>query len=224
MIMPDSLSSSFNYLLGGCNKTEGCKWRRSLGFFIVLAALVCCEIILASAFTGYMPNQFSFLLWENLDFLLIYFGDEPLETLWFVLIDRPIFVVESRQQEPSVAIWGLHFYSSTFIAHIVVALVLNWLLKPARSFTYTSRLMVISGCLLLVISSLHLYLSSCCTAGANWLLHTWMLAIVFDPFTANEFIIELYGVVNPWFLWLQILMVLAGSYLVYRGLKQKQRT
>ena len=106
MTISDSLSSSFNYLLGGCNKTEGCKWRHGLGFFIVLTALVCCEIILASAFTGDMPNQFSFLLWENLEFLLIYFGDEPLETLKFVLIDRPIFVVESRLQEPSAAIWG----------------------------------------------------------------------------------------------------------------------
>ena len=170
---------------GFCNESGGLNWPRIISFLLLLPGIVTCEVIITAALIGYKPNQISFLLWDNLEFLMMYFRSEPLDTLKFVLIDRPLFVIESRQENPSVAIWGLHYYSHTVVVHIAVAMVLAHVIKPSQPVRSGPRYVVVVGCGLLILSSLYLYLSSCCTAGANWILHTWLLAIVFNPFTAK---------------------------------------
>lgn len=210
-----------SFYFGFRSKSGECDWSRILTFLFLLPVLVICEVIITTAFLGYKPNQINFLLWDNIDFLFVYFRSEPLDTLKFVFIDKPLFVIESRQENPSIAIWGLHYYSYTFVAHVVVAVVLAQVIKPSQPIRSAPRYVAVIGSSLLILSSLYLYLSSCCTAGANWILHTWLLAIVFNPLTATEFIIEVYGLVNKWFVWLQILFAALGAYLVVRGLKRK---
>lgn len=218
-----SLSAMFfNFFASSCRQSRLCHWRNVLIFLAILAGLVISELILTAAMTGYMPNRVTFLLWDNIDFLLIYFGEEPWDTFKFVFMDKPLFLIESRLENPSSAVWGLHYYSYTVVIHIAVALVLVQVIRLSQSIAATSRFVVVLGAGLLVLSSLYLYLASCCTTGASWLLHTWLLAIVFNPQTATEFIIELYGVVHKWLLWLQIMIAVSGAYLAVRGLKRKQ--
>lgn len=185
--------------------------QRTLYFLLMLVGLILCELIFMAAFTGYMPTKIKFLLWENIDFLLVYFRGEPLDTLKFVFIDKPLIVIESRQQAPSTVIWGLHYYSYTVIVHVVIAIVLAQQVRASPPIRAKLRYFQLGGSGLLVFSSLYLYLSSCCTGEASWILHTWFLSLVFNPITATESMIELYELVHNGFIWMQILIAALGA-------------
>jgi len=213
--------NGLSFCFGFRSKSGALEWQRLLVLMFLIPGIIVSEVIITAAFIGYAPNQMKFLLWDNIDFLRVYFRAEPLDTLKFVFIDRPLFIIEARQQDPSTSIWGLHYYSYTVVVHIVAAVLLVQLVKPAQPITPRLRLLAITGAGLLILSSLYLYLSSCCTAGANWIMHTWLLAIVFNPYTSSESIIEMYGYVNQWFVWIQVLFAVLGCYFIFTGLNKR---
>ena len=186
-----------------------------LWFLIAFTFLIGIEATLASLLTGYSPNNFSFLLWEKFHFFLTYFLEEPVETLNFILIDKPLFKIEALQENQTTIIWGLHYYGVTLFTHIVIAILAS---RAINKHTFSRPALLsfpISGVILLNFSSLFLYLSSCCTAGANWIIHTWILTIIFNPYIASETLIELYNYIHDWFIYLQILMAASGIYLIF---------
>ena len=194
-----------------------------LWFILTFTLLILVEFILASLFTGYLPNKLSFLLWDKFDFFLIYFREEPVETLLFFLIERPLFEIEALHDDLSTVIWGLHFYSYTLFTHIVAAILASRAITR-HTFSKSALLSLpISGILLLIFSSIFLYLSSCCTAGGNWIIHTWLLAIVFNPYMATANLLEIYNNFHGWLIWLQVLIAASGAYLIFLKLKNETK-
>ena len=86
------LKGYFNYLL----------W-----FIAAFTMLIGFEAALASLLTGYTLNNFSFLLWEKFHFFVTYFLEEPIETLSFILIDKPLFKIESLQKKSNLSYLGI---------------------------------------------------------------------------------------------------------------------
>lgn len=194
-----------------------------LWFLAAFTILIGLEVVLVALFTGFSPNNFSFLLWDKFYFFLTYLLEESVETLSFILIDKPLFKIEALQENKTTVIWGLHYYGVTLFTHIVVAILASRAINKHKFSKYTLLSFSISGVILLIFSSLFLYLSSCCTAGANWIIHTWILAVVFNPFTASETLIELYNYIQDWFIYLQYLMAALGGYLIFLKLKNKAK-
>jgi len=189
-------------------------------FVAAFATLLGLEVVLISLLAGYPPNNFSFLLWEKFHFFLRYLLQEPVETLSFILIDKPLFKIEALQESPATVIWGLHYYGVTLFTHIVVAILASRALNKHRLSKSALLSFPIKGTTLFIFSSLFLYLSSCCTSGANWIIHTWILAVVFNPYTASATLLEIYNNIQSWFIWLQYLMAASGAYLIFLKLKK----
>ena len=183
-----------------------------LWFIFVFTLLIVVETILVSLFTGYLPTKFSFLLWDKFNFFLDYLREEPIETLSFILIDKPLFKIEALQDNLTTVIWGLHFYSYTLFTHIVIAALASRII--VKHTTSALRSFPVSGSILLILSSLFLYLSSCCTSGANWIIHSWLLAVVFNPYNITETTLDIYNHIHGWFIWMQYVMAISGIYLI----------
>lgn len=219
-----SVPSVFSlHILSGVNGQSWLnRWQSGLIFLFIFAGLVVTEITIAVLFTGYWPNQLSLMLWDNLDFLLVYFTEEPIDTLIFVFLDKPLLVIDSRLQAASTSVWGLHFYSYTLVFYLAISAVLTRLLLSLPDRSRASNLTVFTGAGLLLLASTYLYLGSCCSGGANWIVHTWLLAIAFNPLTATEFVVELYQAIYKWLFWLQLMVGVFGAYLVFKGFKRQQ--
>ena len=185
-------------------------------FLLILTGLILCETLLVTLSTGYLPTGISFLLWDRFDFFLNFFRDEPLETLSLIFINKPLFKIVALQENPVTAIWELHYYSITLISHLLVAIVFSSIITRSKSIKSGWQNIPVSGSVLLILSSLFLYLSSCCTSGSNWVFHTWLLSIVFDPVTATDSVIEIYNIINSGFIWLQTMLTLLGIFLIFR--------
>ena len=194
-----------------------------LWFLATFATLIGLEVALVSLFTGFTPNNFSFLLWDKFHFFLMYLLEEPVETLSFILIDKPLFKVEALQESTTTVIWGLHYYGVTLFTHTVVAILASRAINKHTFSKYALLSFSISGVILLIFSSQFLYLSSCCTAGANWIIHTWILVVIFNPYTASETLIELYNYIQDWFIYLQYLIAALGAYLIFLKLKNETK-
>lgn len=199
-----------------------------LWFILTLSILISFEVIFVSIITGYSATNFSFLLWNKFHFFLAYLLDEPLETLSFILINKPLFEIEAILTNPTQVVWGLHYYGFTLLIHSIIAVLISKAIMGYRTSKTSLKHYPLSGSILLILSSLHLYLASCCTAGANWIIHTWLLAIIFNPYTSSETMLEIYNYVENGFIWLQLMMVSSGIYLIFLkirkepiGLKQK---
>lgn len=194
----------------------------SLYFLLILTGLILCEVTFVALFMSYLPTSIKFMLWEDMGFLLPYFLEDPLATFKFVLVDKPILVIESRLENPSTAVWGLHYYSYSLLAHIISALVLAHLINPVTRNYAGQRYKAILGSGLLLVSSIYLYLSSCCTGGANWVIQTLWLAIITDPTFSTEALISTYQDIEVWFFWSQLVIAATGFYFMikwYRGWK-----
>lgn len=183
-------------------------------FVLAFTLLIVVETILISLFTGYLPTKLSFLPWDKLHIILNYFWEEPIETLGFIFIHTPLFKIEALLNTPTTTVWGLHFCGYTIFTHVVIAILVSRIIVKYKFTTLALKSFPISGSILLIISSLFLYLSSCCTGGANWIIHSWLLSIVFNPYNATETTIEIYNNIHEWFIWFQFVMAASGLYLI----------
>lgn len=196
--------------------TGECGWQRFLFVVLLLVALFLAETIVIVVFTGHAPTQVASLLLENADFFMVYFADEPLQTLKFLMVDKPLFVIEAKHTTSVTVIWSMQYFASTVIVHFVIALLLGYMIANWPVTTLRLRTTAIIGITLLLLSCLYLYLSSCCTAGANWILHTGILALVLNPLITSSELMGLYELLAGWFDWLQLLVALSGIYLLVR--------
>lgn len=190
--------------------------------FFAFILLIVVETILISLFTGYYPDKFVFLLWDKFDFFRIYFKEEPFDTFVYFLIERPLFKIEALQDNLTTVIWGFHFYSYTLVIHIIISILASRIIVRHTLTILALQTFSVSGSILLILSSLFLYLSSCCTSGAVWIIHSWLLSLVFNPFKATETILELYNNIHGWLIWIQYLMATSGVYLIIKKYKKYQ--
>lgn len=196
------------------NKNHNFFLSHVLWFVLVFSLIILVETILISLFTGYLPTQISFQQWDKFHIIFSYFWEEPIETLGFIFVHKPLFKIEALLNIPSTTIWGLHFYSYTIFTHIVIAILASRIIVKYKFTTLALKSFPIIGSILLMLSSLFLYLSSCCTGGANWIIHSWLLSIVFNPYNATETTIEIYNNIHEWFVWFQFVMAASGLYLI----------
>lgn len=178
------------------------------------------EILLVSLSTGYLPAKVSFLIWDRYDFFTSYFSDNSFEALVLYFIDKPLFKIEAIQMDSASAIWGLHYYSYTLLAHLLVAIVYSYIITRSALNKNNWRGLPVLGSAMLILSSLFLYLSSCCSVGGNWIFHSWFLSVIFNPLTASESLLESYTLISEWLIWMQVLMALTGIYLMFSKLKK----
>ena len=197
------------------------KKSRLFWFTLFLTVLMLCETLLISVFTGHLPTNISFLLLDKFDFFIEFLRDVPVDALTLIFVDKPLFVIASMQKDPVTAIWGLHYYGYTLIIHLLVAFIFSHVMTSSKSVELNWRAFPVLGSVLLIFSSLFLYLSSCCSVGGNWILETMLLAIIFDPVTASDAILDLYTVIEGGFIWLQTVMSLLGIFLVVSKLGNK---
>lgn len=191
-------------------------WRFYSWFSIVFFTLFICEIILLGFPAGYLPNKLSFVFINNLDIIGLYFQDNPLNALKFVLIDTPVFTIESWQTNGQTAVWGLHYYAYSLLVHIVITISISMNLCRSGIFATRVKQLPITGLTLLLMSSLYLYLASCCTSGANWFVHTLLLAFASNPALNSAFIMDTYVYIRNGLTISQFGMAIVGLYLVYK--------
>ena len=185
-------------------------------FMLAFSLLIAIETILISLFTGYLPTKLLYLKWDQFSFILNYFWDEPFDTLSFIFTHKPFLKIEAILSTASTTttVWGLHFYSYTIFTHVAIALLASRILVKHKFTTLALKSFPISGSILLILSSLYLYLSSCCTSSSNWIIHSWILSIAFNPYNATETTIKIYNNIHEWFIWFQFLMAASGLYLI----------
>lgn len=195
---------------------------QGLYFLMIFFGIIVCEVIFVAVSAGYFPTDIEVLIWKDISFLLPYLLEEPLDTLKFILVNKPVLVIESRLDNPPQTVWGLHYYSYSLIAHFISALALTGLIKPSVSQQHARRYQAILGSGLLLVSSIYLYLSSCCTGGANWVIQTLWLAIITDPALSTEALISTYQENEGLFFWTQLVIATVGFYLIIRWYRTRK--
>lgn len=170
--------------------------------------------------TGYMFIQFRSSLLENLGFFVLLADEDPMATLRIILMDNPVFIIQSKHKPTDSTVWSLHYFSLTILVHLLVAFILSEKVSTKGFWTRLQDL-PLSGSILLLCSSIYLLLASCCTDGPHWLLHTWLLAVVFNPITSTNATIQLYQVLKDWFVLLQFVVGGLGGYLLFRSMRKR---
>lgn len=192
---------------------------RLLYTLLITFGLILFEMAFIAMTTGNMFIQFSFPLLNNMEFFLRLAGDDPIITLRMIFVDLPLMVIESKHKASGSTVWSLHYYIYAVIVHLVVAYLLA---EKVGLHGIRTRLRDIpfGGPALLIFSSIYLLLAGCCTSGPNWLFHTWLLAVVFNPVTSSNETIKLYQSIKDWFALLQLMTGLIGAYLMFRHYHQ----
>lgn len=196
--------------------------QRILYTLLIFFGLVTIEALFIGISTGYPRIQFKSPLLENIGFFVQLAGDDPLATLRIVLMDNPVFILQSKHGATDSTVWSLHYFSLTVLAHLLVAFILSE--KTGRQGIRTRlQAIPVTGAVLLLGASVYLLLAGCCTDGPHWLFHTWLLAVVFNPITSGNATIQLYQVLKDWFLLPQLVMGTLGVYLLYRHQRRYRR-
>ena len=188
---------------------------RSSYTLLLALLLMALETVFMALSTGYLFIQFRSPVFENLAFFVELARDDLLTTLRFVLVENPWLIIQSQHNPASSnVVWSLHYYSLTLLIHLGLAWVLMELYRRhGPHIKYEARF--IGGVLLLTLSSLYLFLGSCCSGGPNWIVQTWLLAIVFNPVTSTNATIKLYQAIKDGFLPIQLLFGGGGATLLY---------
>jgi len=170
--------------------------------------------------TGYMSVQYKSSVLDNFGFFMVLVQEAPLTTLKLMFIEKPLFIVEAKHSTTAASVWALHYFGLTILIHIAVAVIIAGIIARAGS-ALRWRDIPFSGTVLLLFSSLYLLLSSCCTGGPNWIFHTWLLSVVFNPISSSNATIQLYQTLREWFVLLQILLGAMGGLLMFRHQRQR---
>lgn len=183
---------------------------------VIFCSIIFFELLFLAIATKYLPNQMSSWMISAWDFFLTLFQEEPLYTLQLVLIDKPIFVIGHTDVISDIYVWSLHFHSYTIVVHLIIAFLCARMIVICRENPCPNFLATIAGAILVLVASLYLQLASCCTGGPNWIVHTWLLSLLFNPISATVNMIKVYQLGKGLLPILQLLCAGYGGYLIYR--------
>lgn len=185
-----------------------------------LAVLICMgmvmlEVVFIALVTGHFPNRITSVLFANPGFFATYLLEAPGTALHVLLIDKPLFEIAAVQLHGEVDRWRLHYFNAATLVHagLAVLLVRRW--PGVRDAGTQGRLLLGMGVVLLASASLYLYNSSCCTGGPLWIIHTGLVAQLFNPVTSSVAMLDVYTVLRPWLDWVQAGFALAGGLLIW---------
>lgn len=193
--------------------------RRLFYTLLIMTGLLLLETVLVALSTGYLFIQFKSPLIENFGFFLALAGEDPLSTIKLLIADKPLFIIHSQHSTAASTRWALHYFSLTVLVHVVLAFLLAGIVARKGAAGRLEHIPV-TGIALLILSTLYLRLAACCTGGPNWIVQSWLLAIVFNPVTSSNATIQLYQSIKDWFIVLQVISGGMGAYMLFRYLKK----
>lgn len=181
----------------------------------LLVALIMIEAVFVAFASGYLFLQFKSPMLENFAFFASLARDDLFSTLRFILLEKAWLVIQSQHKVSGTLIWSLHYYSYSLLMHGLVAYCLARLMTSREANEiYSAR--VLAGVSLFLLAGLYLFLGSCCTGGPNWIVQTWMLAVVFNPVTSTNATIKFYQAIKEGFVVFQLLSGVIGLFLLRR--------
>jgi hypothetical protein len=201
----------------------------ALGRLIGLAALAAAGMVLLEVFfvallTGHFPNSITSSLFANASFFATYLLEAPGTTLRLLLIDKPLFEIAAVQAHRELDIWRLHYFNYANLLHVGLAVLLTRYWHSMRDAGMRDRILLGAGIVLLLSSSLYLFNSSCCTGGPLWIVHTGLIAHLFNPVTSTVAMLDIYSVLQPWLgWWAQAGFALGGGLMIGHFLRGSGR-
>lgn len=189
--------------------------RRLFYALCILITVIVFEIGFVALSTGSMDLRYKSPVLQDFGYFIALLQQEPLESLNLFFVHKPVFMIESRHALVDTNVWALHYFATTVLVHVLIALLIAHI-GVASASTLRWRDIPFAGSVLLLFSSLYLLLTSCCTGGSHWIFHTWLLSLVFNPITSSTATIQLYQSLKDWFVVLQLLCGVAGMYLIIR--------
>jgi len=193
--------------------------RRTFYTLSILFGIIAFEVVFIALSTTYMQVQFRSPVLGNFRFFMVLLQEAPLTSLKLIIVEQPLFIIEAKHHATAATVWSLHYFSITVLIHVFISQVIaNIISRSADAFRW--RDIPFTGSVLLLFSSLYLFLGSCCTGGPNWIFHTWLLAVVFNPITSSNATIQLYQMLKDGFVIWQVLTGVLGGYLLYRNFRK----
>jgi len=192
--------------------------RRFVYTGLIFCGLITLETVFIALSTGYLSVQFISPPLQQRDFFLSLARQDLATTLRFVFVDSPLLIIQSQHRATGTIVWSLHYFSLSVLIHLVLA---GWLadIRCRRGPDSGYEIRLIIGMGLLIVSTLYLFLGSCCSGGPNWIVQTWLLAIVFNPITSSNATIQLYQSLKDGFVVVQLLSGVVGAYLLFRYMR-----
>ena len=195
-------------------------WRTFAYALLLIVFALLFEILLVAGLSGQWPNLATSRAFANSGFFADYLLEAPGTALRLLLIDLPLLEIAAVHADSGTDIWRLHYFNYAVVAHLALALLLMRYWYGIRRGTWQRQVVIAAGALLLVTSSLYLFHAACCTGGPLWIMHTALIAGVFNPVTATPGRLEIYALLQPWFAWLQAGFALGGLLLLGLGLRR----
>lgn len=197
---------------------------RLIGFTLLLmSGMVLLEVLFVALTSGHLPNRITSTLFANLEFFAVYLLEAPGATLELLLIEKPLFEIASVQVSSGLDVWRLSYFNYANLVHLVLAVLLARRWRSMRDAGGKGVLLFGSGAVLLAGSSLYLFHTSCCTGGPLWIVHTGLLASIFNPVTATVARLDIYAMLHPWLNWLQVGFALTGLLLLGKFLHSSRQ-
>lgn len=190
---------------------------------LIAVAMVLLEASLVALLTGHFPNRITSTLFANLGFFATYLMEAPGTTLHLLLIDKPLLEIAAVRAHDDLDIWRLYYYNYANLLHVGLALLLARYWHRVRDTGMRNRIQLAAGIVLLLSSSLYLYNSSCCTGGPLWIVHTGLIARLFNPVTSTVAMLDIYTAVQPWLGWLQAGFALGGGLMIGYSMRRSVR-
>ncbi|MFO7603589.1 MAG: hypothetical protein R6X06_07220 [Gammaproteobacteria bacterium] len=180
---------------------------------LILSVMLVLEVLLVTLFSGQRPNRMTSTLLANADFFATYLLEAPGTTLKLLIFDKPLFEIAAVHAGTGLDIWRLHYFNYATLVHVGLALLLlrYW---PMVTNSIQSLMLFSSGAVLLLSSSLYLFHVNCCSGGPLWIVHTALIADIFNPVTATEARLEVYARLQPWLVGVQVGFALLGLSLM----------
>ena len=193
-------------------------WRLAGLAVLIGMGMLSLEVLFVALLTGHFPNRITSTLFANPGFFASYLLEAPGTTLHLLLIDKPLFEIAAVQTHGELDSWRLYYFNYASLVHVGLAVLLVRRWHSVRD-AGTQRLLPLgAGVVLLVSSSLYLFNSSCCTGGPMWIIHTGLIAHLFNPVTSSVAMLDVYSVLRPWLGWVQAGFALTGTLLIWKSL------
>lgn len=212
-----------NFIYQDAPKRAAALWRLTGLAGLAVVGMVLLEVFFVALLTGHFPNLITSALFANPGFFATYLLEAPAATLHLLLIDKPLFEIASVQARGELDIWRLHYFNYANLLHVGLAVLLARYWHRVRDAGMRGRILLAAGVILLLSSSLYLFSSSCCTGGPLWIVHTGLLAHLFNPVTSTVAMLDLYSVLQPWLGWIQAGFALGGGLMIGRFLRGSGR-
>jgi hypothetical protein len=165
---------------------------------------------------GSLPNNVQLPVGPGLDFLQILWQANPWETARLVFVDGPLVVIEQRQQETGLQVWGIFHYTGTVLVYLMISVFTAVHRGDLVNGSKKQRALFAAGLITVLIGVTYLRHAACCSSEPGWVLETWLLAKVYTPNAGAADWMLIYARIQPWLPLMQTGVLMSGVLMLYR--------